>query len=119
MIDVTYPHRADLAETLAHPVWVEDRSQGLRYRVPSLEAALANKYGAMLTPARDLDKRMQDAVDFTRMVQHSCDEGRHPIDLPRLVLLGAKVWPEGGGEEIRRLVEQVKAGRAIHLDSLG
>jgi hypothetical protein len=84
-----------------------------------LEEALANKYGAMLTATRNLAKRMQDLVDFTRMVQHSCDEGRQPIDLQRLKVLGEKVWPSGGGEELLRLIEQVKAGRAIDLNSLG
>jgi hypothetical protein len=116
VIDVTYPHRPDLAETLAHPVWVEDR--GLRYRIPSLEAALANKYGAMLTPTRDLEKRGQDVVDFRLMVSHSFDEGQKPVDLVRLAALGEKVWPGGGGNEILHLVEQVKAGRSFNLDDL-
>jgi hypothetical protein len=116
VIDVTYPHRADLDETLAHPVWVEDR--GLRYRIPALEAALANKYGAMLTPSRNLGKRGQDVVDFGFMVQHSLDEGQQLIDLQRLAVLGEKVWPGGGGKEILRLVEQVKAGRSFNLDDL-
>jgi hypothetical protein len=116
VIDVTYPHRPDLAETLAHPVWVEDR--GLRYRIPALEAALANKYGAMLTPTRNLGKRMIDVGDFTNMVLHSLDEGQQSIDLDRLAALGEKVWPGGGGEEILRLVELVKAGRSFNLDEL-
>jgi hypothetical protein len=118
VIDVTYPHRADIAETLANPTWTENKDQGLRYRIPSLEEAMANKYGAMLTPTRNLDKRMQDAVDFTRMVQRSADEGQRAIDLQRLEGLGEKVWPGGGGAEILRLVEKVKAGKAIHLDPL-
>jgi hypothetical protein len=118
VIDISYPHRADIVETLANAVWTENKEQGLRYRIPSLEEALANKYGAMLTPTRDLDKRMQDAVDFTRMVQHSADEGQQPIDLGRLEALGEKVWPVGGGAEILRLVEQVRARKAIHLDGL-
>jgi len=116
VIDVTYPHRADLAETLAHPVWVED--QGLRYRIPSLEAALANKYGAMLTPTRQLEKRALDVVDFRFMVLHSLDEGQQPIDLAKLASLGEKVWPGGGGEEILRLVEQVKAGQNFNIEDL-
>jgi len=119
VIDVTYPHRADLAETLANPTWTENKELGLRYRIPSLEEALANKYGAMLTPSRSLDKRMQDAVDFTRMVQHASDPGRTAIDSQRLEFLGEKVWPGGGGVEILRMVERVKAGQAISLDSLG
>jgi hypothetical protein len=53
-IDITYPHRADIEETLASLLWVEDR--GVRYRIPFLEAALSNKYGAMLTPNRNLGK---------------------------------------------------------------
>jgi Nucleotidyl transferase AbiEii toxin, Type IV TA system len=116
VIDVTYPHRPDLAETLAHPVWVEDR--GLRYRIPSLESALANKYGAMLTPTRNVEKRGQDVVDFRLMVRHSLDEGQQAIDLGKLAALGEKVWPGGGGKEILRLVEQVKAGRIFNLDDL-
>ncbi len=116
VIDVTYPHRPDLAETLANPVWVEDG--GLRYRIPALEAALANKYGAMLTPTRNLGKRMIDVGDFTNMVLHSLDEGQRPIDPARLSELGEKVWPGGGGQEILHLVELVKAGRSFNLDDL-
>jgi hypothetical protein len=119
VIDISYPHRADIEETLANATWTENKEQGLRYRIPSLEEALANKYGAMLTPTRDLDKRMQDAVDFTRMVQHSADEAQRPIDLRRLEALGEKVWPTGGGAEILSLVELVRSGKAIHLDALG
>lgn len=119
VIDVGCPYRADQEETLANPVWAENKELGLRYRVPSLEAALANKYGAMRTPTRDLARRMQDVVDFMQMVKHSLDEGRRPIDLEKLEVLGEKVWPGGGGKEILRLVERVKAGRAIDINSLG
>jgi hypothetical protein len=119
VVDVIYPHRADLAEALENPVWTENKEEGLRYRIPALEAALSSKYGAMLNPTRQLDQRLQDTVDFTRMVQHSQDEGRQPIDLDRLKLLGEKVWPGGGGKEIIRLVKEVKAGKVISLDSLG
>jgi hypothetical protein len=109
VVDVTYPHRDDNAETLRTAVWVEER--GLRYRVPGLEAALANKYGAMLTPTRDTGKRGMDAVDFYNMVKHSMDEGRQPINLARLEVLGEMVWPGGGGKEILQLIEDVKAGK--------
>src|SRR5438132_12834284 len=56
VIDVTYPHRADIEETLAHPVWTENKALGLRYRITALEAALANKYGAMINPTSDPGK---------------------------------------------------------------
>jgi hypothetical protein len=115
VIDVTYPHRADLEETLRNPTRTENKERGLRYCVPSLEEALANKHGAMNTPSRSLPKRQQDIVDFSWMVTHSTDEGQRAIDLQRLELLGEKVWPGGGGAEILRLVEQVKAGKAIQV----
>ena len=119
VIDVACPYRADQEETLANPAWAENEKDGLRYRVPALEAALANKYGARLTLTRDVEARIQDTVDFGRMVKHSSDTGRQPIDLGKLASLGEKVWPGGGGREILRMVERVKAGRAIHFDSLG
>lgn len=114
VVDVTYPHRADIEETLRTATWIEDRGQ--RYRVPTLEAALANKYGAMLTPTRDTGKRLNDAADFYQMVRHSMDEGRQPIDLGVLSALGDKVWPGGGGREILRLVEQAKAGQSPQVN---
>jgi hypothetical protein len=116
VIDVTYPHRADIEETLAHPVWVNDA--GLKYRIPSLEAALANKYGTMLSLGRNAGKRLQDASDFTKMVQHSDDVGRQKIDLDLLRELGEKVWPGGGGDEILGLVELVIQGDVVDLKAL-
>jgi hypothetical protein len=113
LIDVTYPHRADNQETLRTAIWAERGH--LRYRIPALEAALANKYGAMLTPTRDPAKRTVDGADFYNMVKHSTDEGRQPIDLATLEALGELVWPGGGGKEILRLVEEAKAGKVPNL----
>jgi hypothetical protein len=117
VIDVTYPHRPDLQETLQTAIWVEEG--GNRYRIPALEAALANKYGAMVTLSRDPGKRGQDAVDFFYMVRHATEGGRQPIDLEKLRDLGEKVWPGGGGAEILRLVEEVKAGRVPNVNPPG
>jgi hypothetical protein len=113
VIDVTYPHRLDIAQTLETAIWIDDK--GKRYRIPALEAALANKYGAMLALSRDFLKRAQDGVDFATMVKHSMDAGRDPIDLERLAELGELVWPGGGGAEILRLVEEAKAGKVPNL----
>jgi hypothetical protein len=113
VIDVTYPHRADIEETLQTAIWVDDGKR--KYRIPTLEAALANKYGAMLTLSRDDGKRTQDTVDFYQMVRHAMAEGREPIDLEKLKTLGEKVWPGGGGEEILRFVAEAQAGRAPRL----
>jgi hypothetical protein len=116
LIDVTYPHREDLQETLANPIWVE--RSGLRFRIPSLEAAMANKYGAMLTPNRAVVKREQDIVDFRKMALHSQEEGSQRIDLEKLASLGEKVWAGGGGKEILDLVVTTRAGRSFGLADL-
>ena len=113
VIDVTYPHRLDIAQTLETAIWIEDK--GKRYRIPVLETALSNKYGAMLAISRNYLKRGQDAVDFATMVKHSLDAGRDPIDMQRLAELGELVWPGGGGKEIVRLVEQAKAGQVPNV----
>jgi hypothetical protein len=115
LIDVTYPHRADIQETLETAVWVTEGGQ--KYRVPALEAALANKYGAMLTPNRDPGKRTVDAADFYFMVKKATEEGGSGIDLERLAVLGEKVWPGGGGKELLRLVEDAKEGRVPNLNT--
>src|SRR5437016_4629302 len=57
VLDIIYPYHAELNETLAHGVWVDDRKKGLRYRIPTRQAALANKYAAMINLRRDLGKR--------------------------------------------------------------
>ena len=58
LIDVTCPFRADNEATLQTAIWVKGKN--VKYRVPTLEAALANKYGAMLAPGRDAGKRAQE-----------------------------------------------------------
>jgi hypothetical protein len=115
-IDISYPYRADILETLASTVWAED--QGLRYRIPGLEAAVANKYGAMLTLGRDPGKRLQDAADFTNMVRHSTEKEQPALDLHKLRDLGEKVWPGGGGNEILQLVEQAQQGKVVNVNGL-
>ncbi len=84
---------------------------GEQYRVPSLEKALADKFAAMRNSSRDIGQRGLDAVDFSYMVKHAGEKGRQPIDMERLAALGELVWPGDGGEEIVRMVEQVRAGK--------
>jgi hypothetical protein len=113
VIDVMQPYRRDLAATLARPMKVEDDRSS--FRIPVLETAMANKYGASLTADRDAGERALDMVDFCWMVKHSLDEGRNPIDLDRLAELGELVLPGVGGEEIVRLVAEAKAGKVPNL----
>jgi hypothetical protein len=116
LLDVIHPHRADLEETLRTAIWVEEGEP--HYRVPTLECALANKYGAMLDPTRNFCTRVQDVVDFYIMVKLASDPGRRPIDVGKLRELGRKVAP-GGGTRIVRLMEEVHADKVPNLNSPG
>ena len=116
VLDVIYPHRADLHETLRTAVWVEEAD--LRYRVLTLECALANKYGAMLDPARDMGTRCLDLSDFCWMVKHAADPGQSPLDLKTLRDLGRKVTP-GGGAGIVRVVEEYRAEKVPNFNAPG
>jgi hypothetical protein len=109
LVDLMYPHRADLQATLETGIWIGESQRN--YRIPTLEAALANKYGAMRCLDRDPCRRALDLTDFCFMVKHTKDEGRQPIDLERLRDLGEKAWTGGGGAELIRLVEAAKAGK--------
>lgn len=69
-------------------------------RFPSLEAVLASKYAALVSPHRSRDKKEQDVVDFRRVIQANADD----IDTVSLHELGDKVW-ERGGDEVLRFVK--------------
>lgn len=113
VIDISYPLRPDNEQTLRTAIWTKRGS--LRLRIPDLEPALANKYGAMLALGREPAKRAQDMVDFMWMVAHSLTS-RRKIHLKKLEALGEMVWPGGGGREILRLVAEAKAGKVPALD---
>ncbi|TWT55510.1 hypothetical protein [Allorhodopirellula solitaria] len=69
-------------------------------RLPTLEAVLASKYAALVSPHRSQEKKAYDAGDFRRVIlANSAD-----IDSEALSELGAHVW-EKGGEEVLRFVK--------------
>lgn len=71
-----------------------------KHRLPTVEAALASKFAAMISPFRSRDRKEQDAVDFRRMTKANRDNIRIK-DLRRL----AELVYEGGGDEIERFLE--------------
>ncbi len=96
-------HREGLQHT--QPV----QAEGLSYKVPSLEMALALKFGPMVSPNRVDGKKRQDAADFTLIV------AAHPeIDLEQLADLGELVYP-GGGKEIVELVRKIRANEKLWI----
>jgi hypothetical protein len=81
-----------------------------QHRLPTLEAALASKYAAMISPHRDRDKREYDAADFRRLVRSNRDRIRND-DLRRLAVL---IW-ERGGEEIDQFIRTALSDAAFPI----
>jgi hypothetical protein len=85
------------------------RAEGLTYKVPTLEMALALKLGPMVSLNRADGKKRQDAADFTLIV------AAHPeIDLEKLEELGELVY-QGGGKEAIELVRKIRAGEKLWI----
>jgi hypothetical protein len=82
---------------------------GETHRIPTLEMALVSKFFAIMSPTRNPAKKLVDMGDFTDVVLHN----RAILDLKKLRLLAARVYP-GGGAKILRMVEDIDAGRMIH-----
>jgi hypothetical protein len=81
----------------------------LKYRVPSLEMALAMKFAAMISPNREDVKKIVDSHDFIVMVRANPD-----LDSEKLKTLGDLVYSEGG-QGILELVRRVRAGETLIL----
>ena len=79
------------------------------YYIPNLEFALAMKFGAMVSPRRELEKKHFDIGDFIRMVK-----ANPVIDLTMLAKLGERVYASGGAEAVD-LVRRIRAGEPITL----
>jgi hypothetical protein len=107
VIDVLKPNQPLYRVGLKHSHTIE--VEGERYEVPSLEMALAMKFGPMVSPNRPTEKKYLDAHDFISMVKTNPD-----IDMEQLAVLGELVYP-GGGKEIVQMVAQARAGGRLKL----
>jgi hypothetical protein len=106
-IDVIKPNQPLYRVAFKHTTAVDVGGQ--HYRIPTLEMALAMKFGPMVSPNRLEEKKHQDAHDFIRMVRLNED-----LDLEQLAELGELVYPTGG-KEILELVRRVRANEKLQL----
>lgn len=98
VIDLMLPFGPYQVEILKHHVVVNAETGN---RLPTIEAAIVSKYGAVVSPYRSFDKKQQDAVDLRRLIKAN----HQSIDRPRLVELASLVWDQGG-EEIQRFIQR-------------
>jgi hypothetical protein len=105
VIDLMKPEDDLYQEVFKNPVRV-----GKTHFVPNLEAALACKYAAMISPNRTIDKKLLDAADFVSMATANY----HQIDRDVLYSLGEMV-KKGDGAKILNRIEDAQAGRSFQV----
>lgn len=104
-IDVMKPIQAPYAAIFKHTHSVVD--EGVEFRVPSLEMALASKFAPLVSLGRKEVDKYGDAQDFALMAIRNDD-----IDWNVLEAIGESIFP-GGGKEIVEKVQQAKAGQRL------
>jgi hypothetical protein len=107
LIDIMKANQPLYREALKHTHTVE--AEGHSYKIPSLEMALAMKFGPMVSIVRADAKKYRDASDFMLMVKANPN-----IDLELLAELGELVY-SGGGKEIVEVVRKIRAGEKLQL----
>lgn len=81
--------------------------EGIEYRVPSVEFALATKFAALISLSRMDEDKYLDAHDFALISKVNPD-----VDFDVLAAIGDSIFP-GGGKEIVEKVEQARAGQRL------
>ncbi len=107
VLDVMKPNQPLFRDAMRHVHQIKTAKRS--YYIPTLEFMLAMKFAAMASPRRERLKKMQDAVDFARIVQ-----ANPIIDLAKLAKLGARVY-SGGGKEVLELVRRIRDGEPMTL----
>jgi hypothetical protein len=84
-------------------------SKGQVINVPSVEAAIAMKFAAAISPNRGDESRPQDRVDLVAIIKKHA-----AVNMRALTQLGDLVYP-GGGRELCDLVTAVRQGKKVNL----
>ncbi len=77
--------------------------------VPTVEAAIALKFAASISPNRGDENKPVDNADLLRLVR-----SRSNLDITALTKLGDLVY-RGGGKELVSIVEDIRSGKAVSL----
>jgi hypothetical protein len=98
VIDIMLPWSPFQETILKEHVYVDPETG---HRLPTIEAAIASKYAALVSPHRSAEKKEYDAGDLRRLIKAN----HNSINILKLKSLAAQVW-EGGGSEIEDFVSR-------------
>ncbi len=98
VIDLMLPNDALYEAILDHHHVVDDTTG---HKLPIIEAALAAKYSAIVSPNRQFIRKQYDAADFRNIVQGNQNRINHDLTAE----LAELIFP-GGGQEILQFIDQ-------------
>ena len=104
----------DLIRSGNHPLFADALASSTAasgWRSPSVEALLALKFLAMISPWRDRRKRAVDLADFIAVYT---SQDPVDLDLAALAALAAKVYP-GAENELVELLRRIDGGDQIEI----
>lgn len=107
-IDVIKPRSSKLFKRILQLTESLD-VEGVAVELASVEAVLALKFQAMVSPARLMEKKYRDAADFIAIAKLL-----KRVDEKLLGELGDLVYA-GGGKELLKLVADARAGRRLEF----
>ncbi len=85
------------------------RSREHTVKIPTIEAAIALKFAASISPNRGDENKPVDNADLLRLVR-----SRSSLDTVALSKLGNLVY-QGGGKELISIVEDIRTGKSVSL----
>lgn len=105
VVDIMLPWGKFQETILNHYVLVNEE---LRSRYPTVEAAIASKYAALISPNRSRDKKAYDAADFRKITRAN----HKLLNRDILLVLGNQIW-EKGGDELLNFVDLTIADQPL------
>lgn len=85
------------------------KTDGHAVRIPTIEAAIALKFAASISPNRGDENKPVDNADLLRLIRSALR-----IDDKALLTLGDFIY-RGGGKELLALVGDIRAGKPVRL----
>ena len=83
-------------------------NEELRSRYPTVEAAIASKYAALISLDRNRDEKAYDLADSRKIIRAN----HKTLDRDILLLLGNQIW-EKGGDELLNFVDLTIADQPL------
>ena len=88
---------------------VEIRKGNQAIKIPTIEAAIALKFAAAISPNRGDENKPVDNADLMRLIRSTLK-----LDQKALAALGDLVY-KGGGKELASIVDDIRKGKAVSL----